>query len=234
MPRLSGQRWWHVLVLATGALATVAMLAHVRAHEGVYWTQANVVFLAPKTVRTPNNIQDTSSGVIATAGLVESLLRSTGSASASSSSSASIVGTGVRDGSWVRLLQSGGQWEYNFDKPILEVQVVGRTPQAVEDRAAELVSSIQAKLKELQVNDGVPRSGRITTLVSPANPTVRYSNGRPSRAMGATVLLGALLTGMALAATRSWRIRVPRRRTPISPVPHARPARASTERAPTT
>lgn len=191
-----------------GLLLTAAMLMHVRAHEGVYWTQVNVVFLAPQSSRLPNQIQDTNDSVIATAGLMESLLRTKGSLPLASSSSASLTGTGVSDGYWIRLLQSGSQWEANYDKPVLEVQVAGPTPGEVESRTGVLVSRIERQLDRFQDDDGVPSVDRITTLVSPGTPNIRYSTGQPSRAALATLLLGGLLTVMAVTASGTVRRRL--------------------------
>ncbi len=204
MARRSNAWLSRVIIAVLGLAFTGALLVHIQQRPGVFWTQVNVVFLAPKSSALPNNIQDTSNSVIATAGLVEQLLR-TGRPIPEVSSAASLTGTGVYDGYWIRLLQSGSQWETNFDKPILEVQVAGPSAGGVTARAETLVRGIQSTLDEFQDDDGAADNVRITTLVSPARPSMHYSDGRRSRALGAGLLLGVLLTGMCISTLEAVR-----------------------------
>ena len=61
------RRWAVALV---GLVLTMGALVHVEQSHGLYWSQVDVVFLAPASARTPNRIEETTGSVIALAGVV--------------------------------------------------------------------------------------------------------------------------------------------------------------------
>ncbi len=99
-------RRWYVVVI--GLLVTTTGVAFVNGRTGVYWAQTDVVFLAPKSDRYPNSINQTSGSVIAMAGLVANQLDGNDERSATSSAGATLAGSGVREGIQVRVPNSGG------------------------------------------------------------------------------------------------------------------------------
>ena len=127
-------RRWPVTLFGL-ALVGVVLTFLLRA-TGVYWTQADVVFLSPASDRFPNALRTTSQSLIAMAGVTEREVnrQSPAPATAAASASVTIVDEGVRDGARIRLPNSGGQLANNFDRPVLDVQAVGPTP----ERAAAL------------------------------------------------------------------------------------------------
>ena len=62
--------------------------------------------------------------MIATAGLVGHLVQPKESSSGAGTQT-TLIAQGVTKGHQIRLPNSGGQWDPNFDKPYLDVQVVG-------------------------------------------------------------------------------------------------------------
>ena len=202
------RRWYVVLIclcLTAGAMVGV----HQRA--GLYWAQVDVVFLAPKSPDFPNTIQQTTGSVIAMAGLVEAELNKGTPMPATASAGATLAGQGVRDGYLIRVPSTGGQWAPNFDRPVIDLQVIGPDLEVVQRRLADLVGRIRRTLETLQVQDGARRSEFITTATAPTEAQVIYLDGKPTRALGLTLLLG--LTGAVVAAVSfdSWALRRRRR-----------------------
>src|SRR5215472_11134928 len=63
-------RRWAALVVALGLLLTVTMTYRIVRKPGVYWAQANVIFLPPASSVYPNTLVNNSGGVVALAGVV--------------------------------------------------------------------------------------------------------------------------------------------------------------------
>src|SRR5450756_2586374 len=115
-------------------------------------------------------------------------------ATTAASASVTIVDEGVRDGARIRLPNSGGQWANNFDRPVLDVQAVGPTPEraaALFDAAVERVrSSVYLRQRALGVED----VNMIHLTVAPSATNIFYADGERKRAIPVAVLLGAGLT----------------------------------------
>ena len=187
--------WW---IVAVGLCVTVAACVGIRAQAGSYWAQTNVYFLAPTDADNVNTLAFTTDGVIATAGLVaHEVAPSSGPVT---NTDTSLVAEGVRDGHRVRLPSSGGQWAVNFDRPVLDVQVVADYPDRVRSEMTRLLGDIDRVLADLQDSDNVAPTARIRTNHAPATVQIRYAQGKPSRAMAATVLLGGAATTVIASA----------------------------------
>ena len=101
-----------------------------------------------------------------------------------------LPGLGVRVGWLVRLPNAGGQWEPNFNRPVVDVQVVAASEQEASNRLAELVSRVEQALDDRQAADGIPPSARIRATASVDHVRVSQLSGAPSRAAMMTLLLG--------------------------------------------
>lgn len=210
---LSGilRRRWYVVLLGLALLA--GAFAHVSSRPGVYWAQTDVVILAPKSARYPNVIEQTSQSLISMAGLIERDVNKGIAAPATSTSSVTLAGEGERDGHAVKLPNEGGQWANNFDRPVLDIQVVGPDPVAVKEKLNSLVGVVTDELKARQDELNVPVASRITASSAPAVPAVFYLSGSRSKALGATLLLGAgLIAASTVGADRLLNARSRRRR----------------------
>ena len=217
------RRW---IVVAMGLILTVVLLFRVHQDTGVYWTQTDVAFLPPVSARYPNNLEETQSGVIAMAGLVAAELNADPQPTATASAGATLAGQGVREGYLIRLPNSGGQWAQNFDRPVLDVQVIGPSEQLVRERLEALVRRIMKTLHDLQANDGVARGAYVTTMAAPTEVQVFHLNGQPTRAAGVTAVLGTIATVLAAVGIDRLQAGARRRRSLRLPWSDARPERS--------
>lgn len=205
------RRRWYVALLGLALL--VGALAYVASRPGVYWAQADVVILAPKSARYPNVIEQTSQSLISMAGLIERDVNKGIVPPATSTSSVTLAGEGVRDGHAIKLPNDGGQWANNFDRPVLDIQVVGPDPVAVKQKLSSLVDVVTQELKDRQDEQAVPLGARITASSAPAVPAVFYLSGSHTKALGVTLILGGGLIAMStVGADRFLNSRSRRRR----------------------
>ncbi len=192
------RRRWYVAVV--GLLVVLAAGGASLSAPGVWWTQVDVVFLAPTSARYPNSLEVTSASLISTAGVVERRMNAGRVPTALSSSSVSLVGEGIRDGYSVRLPNAGGQWAENFSRPVLDVQVIGASRDAVAARLDFLLAKIQSTLDELQVAGGADKFNRIITESAPPMPVQAFVSPRNKRAAAGIGVLGSLITLAAVIA----------------------------------
>jgi hypothetical protein len=192
--RTLGRRWY---VVFTILLITAAVLVHIKHKPSVYWSQVDVVFLIPKSAHYPNSIAETTSSVISTAGLVAEDVNRGVHQPATASSGTTIVGEGVRNGYSVRLPNAGGQWAYDFERPVLDVQVVGADASGVMQELVRIVDLIEADLHRLQASQGTRPSDFITASSAPSRAVVLHLDGHPSRAYAVTMLLGLWVAVLA-------------------------------------
>lgn len=197
LARLIVRRWYVVLV---GAVITGGVAGWALIHPGVYWSQVDVVFLAPQSARYPNTLTTMSGSIVSTAGIVERVVNHARSAPETSSSTATLVGQGVTDGSSITLPDAGGQWAHNFNRQVLDVEVVGPDAADVRRRQTELIDEISAALHALQVDAGVSPENFITVEPSPVVPSISYFHGDAKRAWLMIAALGTALTTVAARA----------------------------------
>jgi uncharacterized protein involved in exopolysaccharide biosynthesis len=184
-----------VVAVATAVVALYGSLA-----PGVYHQQVDVVFEWPQGARTSNAFLYGEQTLISTAGVIARIVDEPRSAAHPVSDSVTLVGEGITRGHVVRLPNAGGQWALNFDRPVLDVQVAGNSPDEVRATMARVLAQIDKELRDQQQAEGVPASVMIRTRLSPAVPFVEYSKGSRVRAVAATFVLGFGLTVGAVMA----------------------------------
>ncbi|MCW2759374.1 MAG: hypothetical protein JWO46_3120 [Nocardioidaceae bacterium] len=181
------RRGWVVLLL--GMVVTAGVVAWIHQRPGVHYSRASVYFLGPIDRDNKNTVAYTTDSVIATAGLVAQLVdpHEHGPATATDTT---LAAEGVTHGYRVVLPNSGGQWSTNFAQPVLDVQVVDPSADAVQAQMARLLTRIQSTLVTMQDRDHVAAANRISTNLPQADPVVLYSHGDPKRAIFVAGLLG--------------------------------------------
>jgi hypothetical protein len=191
-----GRRWYVVLV---GVLVTVVVCLFTLRAPGVYWASTKVYFLAPATVREPNQLAPDSTAAIAFAGLIQTEVHGGIPPRRSTSPDVSLVDEGIYDGWTIFLPDNGGQWASNFSEPALIVQASGATAEIVQSRMSAMVAQITQLVTDREDEAHVSAAARVTFTMSPTVVAVQYSNGHRSRAL---LIIGLLGIGLSLAACR--------------------------------
>jgi len=190
------RRLWPLAVV--GLIATFVGSYIAATAPGVYYEQANVIFIAPNG----SVFQSGSDSLVSTAGLVESQLDEQGPLPLSPV--ATIVGTGIRDGVWVRLPNDGGQWQTNFDQEDLDVEVVGGNEKQVRAEMESTLAKIRTVLRQGQLSAGARPDQLIDVGMSPPSPPVSYMRGSSARAGITALTLGLVLTLTLMVMADRW------------------------------
>jgi hypothetical protein len=117
-----------------------------------------------------------------------------------------LFGEGQRKGIQVRVPNQGSQWVPLYLSPSIDVQVVDSNPKTVAQEARRVSAELDDMLKRRQDAVGVEPKFRMTTMMSPTNPTIMYFSGSTTRSALATGLVGAALTTIAVYWTDRWLI----------------------------
>lgn len=204
------RRWPIVLI---GAVLTAAAAVAVLREDGTYWTRSELVFMAPSSALFPNSLQTRSEDLIITAGLVGKLVTGPDRTLKYSSTDVSIIGTPHDADYWLRLPDTGGQWATNFGDQLLLLDVVGDSPEAVEELHDDVVAHVRAELEAIQSAQGVAAVNEITMQVSPETIVVHQVEGSRIRALAMTGVIGVAVTG---AAVMFLELRASRRRETVA------------------
>jgi hypothetical protein len=191
------RRRWYVAVI--GAAATLFGTYSAAAAPGVYYQQAYVVFFAPNLPPAANAYQLVPSSLISAAGLVGRQVDDQSEGPLPVSSTVTVVDLGLQDDILVRIPNVGGQWATNFDRPVLDVQIVADSPEHVRARMTATVSKIRRVLRDGQLAAGAPPRQLIETGLNPPSPPVLYERGNRARTVGTALILG---TGLTVAVAR--------------------------------
>ncbi|TFC19829.1 hypothetical protein E3O19_02445 [Cryobacterium algoritolerans] len=186
----AGRRWVFSL---GGALLTGLALFWVANVPPLYFEQVRVVLLPPASAQ-PNAYGYTSKSLIDLAGVVARELRPPTQDAQSVSGDVTLVGEGIRKGFSVTQQNNGGQWQYRFDEPVLEVQAVGATPSEVRAQIGTALEQLESTLAGIQNSHGVSTANRVRTTLNPLQPQLVEQKGSRVRAITSIVLTGMLTT----------------------------------------
>lgn len=189
------KRWY---VTLGGAALTALAVAFVLSGTPLYYGQVRVVILPPQAALT-NGYANTDESLVNLAGVVARSIQGASGDTEPVSEGITLVGQGVRDGFSVRQPNSGGQWQYRFDEPVLEVQAVGPTPAVVRAHVQQGVDSVVHTLDELQNAQGVDEQNRVRIQLNPTETQIFEQNGSRVRALAATTFAGLAATLGVLA-----------------------------------
>jgi len=214
-------------------LTAVAVLVAVRP-QPLYWTEGDVVLVAPggSLQQAPDSYW--RGNLIAFAGVLDRELN--GAAPPPRMNSAPIYGTGVRDGSSVRLRNYGNQWTTMFAQPNLTVEVVGPDEAGVARRYDEVVTQVSETARALQLTQGTRTQDLMTVQPLLGDPPVAYvgsTRGGKARAVLAIGLVGSFVSvsGAVLLDERARRRRL-RRAAALAPALDGAPVAGPDPRAP--
>ncbi|WP_169583080.1 MULTISPECIES: hypothetical protein [Microbacterium] len=228
------RRWYVVLALLAMALLLGMLLLR---DGGVYSTRTVVSFMFPTSTSLSASNGTTDESLIAFAGAVAQEINNGRPAATYSEDAAPFYGAGVREGVLVSLPYSGNQWATDFSVAEVEIQVVGRSREWVEETQADLVAKVLRLAEERQDELAVPTDQRIEISVVPLTLAIeRIVAGRVGTlaAFAALVAAALLVAGWVAArwesasalprssAARVTRGRVPARARPL-PAKEVRP-----------
>ena len=197
-------RRWYIVLL--GAAITVGAVYQVVHRPGVYWSQIDVVVLGPVDKYYPNNLASPDFALIPMAGVLVSDWNGVDRPLLTASDKTTLFGEGERKGIQVRMPNRGSQWDPLYRSSSIDVQVVDSNPDTVAQEARRVSAELDKLLQRRQDAMGVPRELRMTTMVSPTNPTIRYVSGSRTRAALAAGAVGAALTTIAVYWSERWLI----------------------------
>jgi hypothetical protein len=189
-------RNWPIVLV--GVLATAGTGYAAATADGVYFTRAELVFLAPSSAAYPNALRTQSEDIIITAGLVAKRVTGPDHVTKFASPDATLVGLGVREGWWLRVPDIGGQWATNFDSQRLFLDVVGPSEHAVRLQERSLIDAVGRELDDLQRGWGVDPVNDITMIEAQESTVIHQVGGDRVRALAMTALLGAGATAGAV------------------------------------
>ena len=195
-------RRWYV---AVGVLALVAALTlHLGPAGHVYWVRGDVVFLPPdRADGTGNALEGSDESLVFFAAAVERRINGDHEPPRLSSTDATIYCAGILRGQTTTLPNAGGQWQTNYNQPVLTIQATDATPDAALARFRRAAQRVQDEVAGDQTAAGVPATSMVRTRLAPESPPVVLVLGSTRRAQAGMALLGLLLaTGSALVADR--------------------------------
>ena len=186
------RRWPFAMV---GVVATVAAATGLLGRPGVYETSAEIHLIPPANTAA-TSIGGQNRATIAMAGLLEREINGFKEATPVAAD-VTLADMGLYDGARLQLPNSGGQWDYNFAQPLLQLSTTAPSAEAAASKRDALRDQVVTTLNALQAEHGIAPSSRITTRQVPADPPVTYDQGRPMIATAALLLLGLGLTATA-------------------------------------
>jgi hypothetical protein len=189
------QRWGITLL---GGLLTGLLVFSVMHAKPVYLSQVQVVLLAPELAQQ-NALGQTSQSLIDLAGIVARKVQGADAKAQVVSEGVTIVGEGVRRGYSVTQPNNGGQWAYNFEDPVLDVQAVDSTVAGAKQQMNTALTDITEALTAVQDQQGVKADDRVRWKLSPSTPQITEQKGSNVRAVSVSAVIGLLVTGSILA-----------------------------------
>jgi hypothetical protein len=187
---VAGQRR---MVTLLGLLLTGIALIAVTQAQPAYLAQVRVVLLPPVTAQ-PNGLTDSGASLISLTGVVALAVEGADAGADAVSDSVTLTGEGQSEGYTVRQPNAGGQWQYRFDEPVLDVQAVGPTAESARQQLDTALQRVDAALTDIQDGETVPAGSRVRTVLNPLVPQVKEVSGSASRALVATGATGLLIT----------------------------------------
>lgn len=195
-------RRWYVVVV--GMICTVAAFVALSDSPRVYSAQTDVVFLAPGNGAIRGLNDGLAQTLVDFASLVGKQVTDGQASLKLSSPSATLYGTGVREGVSIALADAGGQWGHMFNRPVLSVQVVDSSSEEVTNVLNGIVRDISRTATTLQNETAAPSTEFITVETVPEEIEINsIGQTRTSVAKG-FVALTAVGGGLTLATAIQW------------------------------
>ncbi len=184
-------RRWYLTVAVLAMMLPLLVAANDAG--GVYYSTANLLFLPPPAAVGGNSLSADPGRTVYYAAMVERRFNADGRGVQVSTTDSPLYSTGVRRGYKVYVPNAGGQWQTNFNRPLITVEVVGSSPAEVAGQFNAIVNRLDALAVAPQVDMGIKPEAYITTELAPAIPNIMYIGVRNKKAL---MILGALTLGL--------------------------------------
>lgn len=205
-----GRRWYAFVAVL---LIFVAVGYIMDRDGGGYYSSTTVTFTLPQrpTLLPDSGTNDLS--VIAFASAVATSVNEGKPVSTYSSAQAPYFGAGVREGVSVSLRNDGSQWMTSFPNATVDIQIVGRTYEWVQERQTAILSDIMSVSEGQQAAVTTPQADRITAVVAPLSTDIMQI--QPSRSSQMLAFAAVALAGVIVATAVATFVdtRFARRRT---------------------
>ncbi|MGW9402487.1 hypothetical protein ACWGQ2_00790 [Arthrobacter sp. NPDC055585] len=190
------RRRWYVWL--AGLCCTGIAFGFLSQSAPVYAAQSDLVFQEPGVPGQSRTLTGTEpQTLIDFAAVVERKYLAGTKTAKLASPTASLFGTGIREGTSVGMLDTGGQWLSSFSRPVLSVQAAAPTPEKVSAEIARVHAEVQAVSDALQLEAGAQPEALITVERAPEDLIIT-SFGK-TRMGEAKALLVLLVTGLGLS-----------------------------------
>jgi hypothetical protein len=201
-------RRWYVLLV--GVLCVAAVAFTLDRTPGVYFAQVDVLFLADDSSAGGNPLQNQEDSVIHFASVVQQSVSDGAVQLRLSSPSATLQGSGIREGYVARLSDAGGQWESSFNRAVIEIEVVDSSPAEVNRVLDEVLGRIESETERIQSDAGIDPAAWVTADSETDDVSIGYmgsTRGSRLRGLAAVALVGGAATLVTAALFDRWRSR---------------------------
>lgn len=182
------RRWFVVAFFILCAVITVFVLDTKQRH---YVAQTELVMVAPGSVAVSGSPYGSTETLVDFAGVVERRFNASSPTQHLSSPSATLFGNGIRNGVSVRLTNSGGQWNYSFDRPILEVQVIDSNIETVHENMQSVESRVRKIVHDLQTDAHAKPKSMISVYSDTEGANITsFGSTRTGRVKGIALICG--------------------------------------------
>lgn len=182
------RRRWYIAVLLLVLILPAANFA--TGVSGVYYTKFNIDFQAPAGATENNALRTEATSTVHYAALIQRMYEDRHPNAPIMPTRAPLFGTGLSDAVAVYLPSAGGQWQTNFNRPTITVEIVKDSQETVLATADSITADITAMALGPQNETGVWKESQIATERSPAQPSVTYVAVRTKYALGGIGILG--------------------------------------------
>lgn len=196
--------WRRLFVAATLMVGTLGAGVGPLTSPGVYISQVDLVFVFPSGADTVNLWDGSSDALTTFAGIVAKAVYSDESATMPVTDGVTLADQGITRGWVVRQPNRGGQWAYNFQDPMLNVQVVGPSALEVNEELAVVRSRVERSVRSLEEAAGVTTENQIRIVQSPGRSQVHFENGSRRRALAGLLALGVVLSILGARMSDWW------------------------------
>lgn len=186
-------RRWYVMLLVLLMAIPACYLA--MGAKGVYYAKFEIGFDAPPGSTMNNALRTEGFYVVDFTAMVQRMYEGRYPNPVVIPTSAPLYGTGMKHASAVFLPSAGGQWQTNFNKPSINVEIVGTSPEEVNSRASSVAQELERLAVVPQEQMGVWKSALITTDMRPSEVPMSYVPVRGKYAVVGICLLGVGVSG---------------------------------------